>query len=64
MIFKNIGRGGRRHIVWLGDFKQGGCQPEISLAKEIAKVECKGHPVFFFLDPNQMSAQNYHLTAD
>jgi hypothetical protein len=29
--------------VWPGDCKQGGCQPEISLANEIAKVECGGH---------------------
>jgi hypothetical protein len=25
--------------IWLGDFKQGGYQPEISLSKEIAKVK-------------------------
>jgi hypothetical protein len=29
----------RLSVVWLGDFKQGVYQPEISLAKEIAKVE-------------------------
>jgi hypothetical protein len=30
-------------VFWLGDFKQGGHQPEISLAKGIANVECEGH---------------------
>jgi hypothetical protein len=32
-------------LFWLGDFNQGGYQSETSLAKEIAKVECKGHPL-------------------
>jgi hypothetical protein len=36
-------------LVWLGDFKQEGYQPEISLANEIAKVECEGHPLGNFL---------------
>jgi hypothetical protein len=30
---------------WLEDIKQGEFQPEISLAEEIAKVECEGHPL-------------------
>jgi hypothetical protein len=29
--------------VCLGDFKQGGYQPEISIAKEIEKVDCEGY---------------------
>jgi hypothetical protein len=35
-------------LVWLEQFiKQGGYQyqPEISFAKETAKVECEGHPL-------------------
>jgi hypothetical protein len=31
-------------MVYLGDF-QGGYHPEISLAEEIIKVECEGHPL-------------------
>jgi hypothetical protein len=32
-------------------FKEEGYQPEISLAKEIAKVECEGHPIVKFVWP-------------
>jgi hypothetical protein len=46
---------------WLGDLKQGGCQPEIYLAKEIAKVECEGHPKKN-CSQNQMSAKSNYQT--
>jgi hypothetical protein len=36
---------GRHKKAWLGNFKQGVYQPEISLAKELAKVECEGYPL-------------------
>jgi hypothetical protein len=32
-----------------GDFKQGGDQPEVSLAKEIAKIESERYPLVIFL---------------
>jgi hypothetical protein len=34
---------------FLGDFKLGAYEPEISLAKGMAKVECEGHPLVKFL---------------
>jgi hypothetical protein len=35
--------------IWLENINQGGYEPEISRAKEIAKVECEGHPLVNFL---------------
>jgi hypothetical protein len=47
--------------VWLGDFKQGGYQPE---NKETAKDECKGHPLEKNYSQNQMSAHSNHPRVD
>jgi hypothetical protein len=46
-----------------GDFKRGGYQPEISLAKEIAKIVCEGHPLVKFCTQNEMPPLSNHPRA-
>jgi hypothetical protein len=50
----------------LGDFEQGGFQPEISLAKEKVKVERERHSIIIIKKSrqNQFSAQGNHSRAD